>query len=261
MSNQPNQPSQPDQSHHQKAEKPQGIFLNLLINILLPVLILDKLSAHLGDNGPLIALFVALSLPLGYGLYDFIKLKKRNLISILGFLNVLFTGGLVVLGLEGIWFAVKEASFPALIGIFVFFSAYTKKPFIEALIFNPNAMNLNLIYKRLKEEKTEPQFKKHLKLSTFFLSGSFFLSSILNFYLARKIFIDIDPEITQKAKEVILNKQVADMQLQSFIVIMLPCFVCLIFILFHVISGVKKFTGLTTNEFFATPPSSSNDKT
>ncbi len=235
-------------------EKAQGVFLNILINILLPVIILDKLSTRLGSEGPLIALIIALSLPLGYGLYDFFKLKKRNFISVLGFLNILFTGGLVVLGLQGIWFAVKEAAFPSFIGVFIFISAYTKKPFIQVLIFNPVVMNLDLIQEKIKEKNSTEDFKEHLKFSTFFLSASFFLSAVLNYYLARKIFIDIDLSLEQQAREIILNKQIADMQWQSIIVIMLPSFIAMIFILWHLFSGIKKFTGLSLNQFLNESP-------
>src|SRR6476661_3851756 len=102
--------SQPKQEH--------GL-LNLVFNILIPVLILNKGSAKIGS---LPALIIALAFPLGFGLFDLYKKRKWNPLSILGFTNVMVTGSLAVLGLGGIWFSLKEAFFPFLIGAFVWWS-------------------------------------------------------------------------------------------------------------------------------------------
>ncbi|WP_374030368.1 VC0807 family protein [Bdellovibrio bacteriovorus] len=108
----------------QEAPPKENGLLNIVFNIVLPVLILNKLSKFIG---PFWALVLALAFPLGYGAYDLIKRKKFNAFSALGLLNVLLTGGLALLGLHGFWFAVKEAAFPALVGLFVLGSAFTKK--------------------------------------------------------------------------------------------------------------------------------------
>ena len=50
---------------------------NIIFNIALPVLILTKLSKE-NYLGPTYALLLALSLPIGYGIYEFIKTKKIN---------------------------------------------------------------------------------------------------------------------------------------------------------------------------------------
>ena len=80
--------------------------INILFNVAAPVFILNKLSAKLGSKE---ALLLALAFPLLYGAYDLIKKKKVNYFSLLGLLNVLATGSLAIMGLTGIWFAVKEA--------------------------------------------------------------------------------------------------------------------------------------------------------
>ena len=91
----------------QAGKKDESPLLNLGINIVLPVIILKQLSERIN---PTVALVVALMFPVGYFLYDYIKLKKKNLISVLGFVNILLTGGLALLNAKGIWFAVKEAA-------------------------------------------------------------------------------------------------------------------------------------------------------
>ena len=76
-----------------QAKRPNNTFLELIFNIIVPSIILMKLS---GDEylGSVYALVVALFFPIGYGLFDFIKNKSMNFISLLGFLSTLLTGGI-----------------------------------------------------------------------------------------------------------------------------------------------------------------------
>lgn len=222
-----------------------GAFLNLIINIVIPVFILNKLSQKLG---PLNALILAIAFPLFYGLLDLIKKKKWNAFSLLGLINVSITGGFAVLGLGGIWFQIKEAIFPLLIGVFVFISAYSKKPFIETIFLNPQLLKLDLIYQSLKTKNTEAAFKNHLKQCTLLLGGSFVISSLLNFILSSIIFVPLADNISAEQKSILLNEQIAKMTTWSTVVIMVPSMIILGFILWYLISGIQKMTGLTTND-------------
>jgi hypothetical protein len=98
----------PDLKKKNDKENP---LINLLFNIVLPALILSKLSSET-RLGPFWGFIVALSIPLLYGIYDFAKRSKTNLISVLGFISILLTGGLGLLKVDGFWFAVKEAAIP-----------------------------------------------------------------------------------------------------------------------------------------------------
>lgn len=230
------QPSQPKQ---------ENSFLNLIFNILLPVLILNKTS---GFIGPLGALFLALAFPLAYGTYDLIQRRKVNAFSALGLLNVLFTGGLALMGLNGFWFAVKEAAFPSLVGLFVFGSAFTRRPFIETLFLNPALMKVDLLEERLQEKNNKTEFHSHMKKATLWLSLSFVFSAILNFVLAKRIFINIDPALTPEAQSIILNEQIAKMTTWSMVVIMVPSIIFLIAIFLYLLKGIKDYAGLSTEE-------------
>lgn len=223
-------------------------FLNLAFNIIIPVVILNKLTKYFGDNGPLIALLVALSFPIFYGVYDYIKRKKKNVLSLLGIINVLMTGGLALLHIEGIWFAVKEAAFPLILGVAVYISSYTKKPLMQFMIADSHVVNFDLIKERLQEAQKEGEYKSHIKNSTKLLAVSFFISSLLNFILARRIFVDIDSTLSELEHSTVLNEQIAQMTWLSFIVIVLPLMIFMIFILWHLFSGIKKLTHLDMND-------------
>lgn len=228
-----------------QAPKQENAFLNIIFNIVLPVFILNRLSKHLG---PGTALVLALAFPLAYGAYDLVKRRKFNAMSILGLLNVGLTGGLALAGLTGFWFAVKEAAFPLLVGLFVLGSAFTKKPFIETLFMNPALMKVDLLEERLQERGRKIEFHEHLKKATMWLACSFAFSALLNFLLARHIFLDMDPTLTSEAKSLVLNDQIAKMTTWSMAIIMVPSMIFLMGIFWYLLRGIRNYSGLSTEE-------------
>ncbi|MGE5087136.1 MAG: VC0807 family protein [Bacillota bacterium] len=225
--------------------KQENPWLNLIFNIVLPVLILNKLTKFIG---PLNALILALAFPLCYGAYDLTKRKKVNAMSALGLINVSLTGGLAVIGIHGFWFAVKEAAFPTLVGLFVLGSAFSKKPFIETLFLNPAVMKVDLLEEKLKEHGKQSEFHDHMRKSTMWLSLSFVFSAVCNFLLARHVFLDIDQTLTAEAQSIILNEQIAKMTTWSMAMIMIPSMLFLLGIFWYLMKGVKEFSGLSTDE-------------
>ena len=73
--------TQPAQNNPTEVRQ-ENLWLNLLFNIVVPALILTTLSKP-ERLGPVWALIVGVSLPLGYGIYDLIVRRKWNFFSIL----------------------------------------------------------------------------------------------------------------------------------------------------------------------------------
>lgn len=220
-------------------------FLNLIFNIFLPIFILNKGTAFLGAVR---ALILALSFPLGFGLYDLWKRRKTNFFSILGLINISLTGGLALSGLTGHWFAVKEAAFPGLIGVFVWASAYTSRPFIKSLFLNPQIVNVELLKSRVDSAHRQQEFFNLLRTSTILLSFSFVLSAVLNFALAIRIFKPLDVQLEATVRSGLLNEQIAEMTQWSFLVILLPSMIVLMLVFAYLIRGLRQITGLTLEE-------------
>lgn len=225
----------------------------MIFSIVLPVIILNKLSTQFGEDGPLIALLVALAFPIGYSLYEFRSTKKLNPISILGFVNVLATGGLALMKLEGIWFAVKEGLFPLIIGIAVYLSAGWKKPLIKALLFNDQVFDVDKIQHKLKDNSSETDFDNHLRKSTKFFAYTFYLSAVLNFVLASYIFTEISTSLPELERSQILNEQIADMTWKSYFVIVIPSMLCMFVLLNYLLKGIKRYTGLDFQDVLHQP--------
>ena len=216
-------------------ESPKSALLNIIFNIVIPVVILSKFSddAHLGA---LKGLLIAISFPIVYGSWDLLVLKKWNFVSILGFCSILFTGGLALLKLDGFWFAIKEASVPVLIGLGVFFTAKSKYNVIRAIVLNPQIMKIDLIESKIRENNQEEEFERLIIKTTYIFVLSFVISAVLHFILARIILKSPtgSPEFNQE-----LGKMVA----LSFPVIMVPSMVVLILSLIYLIRGLTKMTG------------------
>ncbi|MCB9062645.1 MAG: hypothetical protein H6622_14065 [Halobacteriovoraceae bacterium] len=229
-----------------------GPISNILFSFVIPVTILNKLTPYLnpyfGKNSSLITLFIALSIPVGFGLLEYIKFRKKNFITIMGIVNTLMTGGFAAYQLSGIWFAIKEAAFPLMFGVFFLSSAFYGRPLIEIMLYNEKVMDVRRINQILLDNGNQQYFISHLRKSTIFLSFSFFLSAILNFALASYIFTELPIGLSAHEKGIILNEQISDMMWKSYIVIMLPCMVVTLFIIKYLADGIKKYTNLSFNE-------------
>lgn len=225
-----------------QAKTGNGPFYNIAFNLAIPALILYKLS---GENrlGPAWALVLALCFPVGYGAYDFWTNRKTNALSILGFVSFLLTGSFGLMKLDGIWFAVKEATIPTLMGVAVVVSLKTKYPLVKTLLYNDKLIDVEKVAQELKSRGTEPNFERLLKVTTWLLACSFALSAVLNFALA--VYLLKSPAGTEE-----FNKELGKMTAMSYPVIVLPCMVVTMFALWRLLSGIRKLTGLDLDQVF-----------
>lgn len=238
-------------------QKRANPYYNILFNILLPVFVLNQVTKKFGENGPLIALILALSIPLTYGIWDYLSNQHKNFLSLLGIANILVTGTLALLRLEGIWFAVKEAAFPLILGLGVFASAFTKNPAIRFIALNDQFLKIDLLNAKLAERNSALQFQNLLRTSTLLLTSSFLLSSLLNFLVAIRIFSPLPAGLSQLEQEALLNGQIEKMTWMGFLVISLPLMAFMGLLFWHLFSGIKKLTGLELQDILVDQSKSS----
>ena len=226
--------------------KPENLLLNLVCNIALPVLILSKFS---GEHalGPMLGLVVALVFPLAYGSYDFIRRRKANFISIIGFVSVLLSGGFGLLKVDVSWFAVKGAALPALIGVAVLISMRTKTPLIQSILYNPQVIDVEKVDAALAERGKQADFDRLLARASYLLAGTFFLSAVLNYGLFRHLLRS--PTGTEA-----FNGELARVHLLEWPVVTLPSMVIMMFALWRLLHGIKVLTGLDLEAVFKAPP-------
>ena len=236
-----NQDSALDNNIQGKApEKQESLLINLAFNLLVPTLVLTKLS---GEDflGIKLAIVVALAFPIVYGLHDFFTRGKLNFFSALGVVSVTLTGGISLLELDAIYIAFKEASIPAIFGAATLISLKTSQPLIHTFLLNDSILEIKRIASALEDNGRQPEFDKLLFNASWILAGSFFLSSLLNYLLA-VIILTADPGT------VAFNEQLGKMTALSFPVIALPAMLVMMGNLFYLFRGITKLTGMSFEE-------------
>lgn len=236
----------------QSNPKRENLLLNIIFNIFAPSITFSKLDDLLAKIGladaltPTQILIIAVSMPLSYGLYDYIKRRNINLFSILGFANIGLTGVIGVLALDGIWVAVKEASLPAIFGVLVLASAKTNKPLIKTIFYNPDVVDVEKIDAIIVGKNQQLAFEKLFKLATALFIASSVFSVVMNFILARVL-------VTSTGGTELFNEQMGRMTWISYIVIVIPGLAISIVAMWKLYAGIMKLTGLKFEELIHSP--------
>jgi hypothetical protein len=241
--------------------------VNILINVLIPVLALSYLSKdpefqqaigkvvrpwHIGPHK---ALVVALIFPIGYGVWHFAKTRKPNFFSALGFISVLLTGGLTLFlwNKDGtvkphadILFGLKEASIPFVLGLAVIGSHYTSNPLLRLFIYSDSFFDIPKIERRVDEIDGRERYQKILFQATLMFAASFFISTVLNFGLSLYFLGDLD-HAAANARE-LYNERVAKLTGWGFAVIGVPILVFLFFTLRRLLKSLSTLTSFNDEE-------------
>lgn len=222
-------------------KKKSGLLSNLLLNVAIPALILSKLS---GDDalGPVWAVVVALAFPLAFGLWELKHSGKVNFFSVLGIISVLLTGGISLLQLPPSYIAIKEALIPGLIGIIVLVSQYTPFPLVKKLLINPELLDMDKLQQALVAKNNATEFERRMSRAGYIVAASFFLSSLLNYILAKAIVVSA-PGTTAYAEEL------GRMTWLSYPVIVLPSMVMLLAAIIYMFRQIGKLTGQSLEDF------------
>lgn len=222
-------------------KKSPGLLINLVFNILIPTLILSKLSEE-HQLGPVWALVVALAFPVAFGLWELQQSKKVNFLSVLGVISVLLTGGMSLLQLDPAYIAIKEAAVPGLIAVIVLVSQRSKYPLVKKILLNDELMDLAKLDASLKANQAEQLFADKLQNCAYLVAGAFTLSSVLNYALAKYLLVSAPGTAA-------FNEELAKMTAMSYPVIVLPVTVVLMIAIFYLFSQIGKVTGESIESF------------
>ncbi len=215
--------------------KRENVWVNLGLNVLIPSLLMTKGQDWLGLS-PAWLLIVALAFPVAYGIYDFLARRKCNFFSILGFVSVLISGGVGLLQLDKDWIAVKEAAIPALFAIAVLVSLKTPFPLVRTFLYSPEIFDVPKVEAALKQRQAETAFEKLIVHCTVYLAGSFVLSAILNYLLARYF-------IRSETGTDAFVKEMGKMTAWSWPVVTVPAMAIMMFALMKLVKGIHTYTG------------------
>ena len=231
-------------------------FADIIINVLVPVLVLSYLSKE-GDElwhvGPMWAMIVALAIPIGYGLWHYFKYRQMNVFSLVGLFSVVLTGAITIYLWSGgasvrknaaLLFGIKEAVQPLVLGSLFLITHKMSKPLFNVFVYNDTIFDLSTIEAAIAERGTETEHKRLLWKATLLFFGSFLVSSVLNLGLAFYFLGDLDP-LSADWRE-LYNSDVAKITGWGFVVIGAPILVVGGCILWYLVTGLKRLTGLET---------------
>ncbi len=240
---------------------------NILINVIIPVLILSYLSkdpilqeklgklARPWHIGPLKAMILALALPLGYGAWHYIKTRKGNFFSALGLISVLLSGGLTlylwnqdgtVKPNAGLFFGIKEALIPLVLGVAILASHRSATPLIRVFLYNDTIFDIPKIENRVAEISVEGEYDRLLQGATRLFAASFFVSSLMNLGLAQWFFRGFDATAIDALET--YNAIIGRVTGWGFVVIGVPVLVFLFLTLRRLLKGLEQLTGLKDDE-------------
>lgn len=226
----------------QRRENP---WINIVVNVVFPTIILTKVSPHVGVVW---GLLIAMSLPLGYGVWNLISRRTWNFFSIIGIASILFTAGIGLLQLGPDLLAWKEALVPTLIGTVILATVWSPFPIMKKML--ESLMNWERIEEILREKKDLHKLDRLTRVSTALLAGSLYVSGILNYVLAKVI-------VTSPAGTDAFNAELGHMTALSLPVITLPSFIMLFGVMIYLVKTLLDLTGLDVDDLMLTDESPS----
>ena len=220
------------------SDKKENQFLNILLNVAIPSVIMMKLS---GEEflGPVWGLIIGLAFPLAYGIYDMVTRHKVNFFSCLGIVSLLVTGGFGIFKLPTEWMVIKEGVFPIGIGLLILISQQTRFPLV--VLFFREIFDLPALQAALVKAHHPKLLHTQLARAAYALSATFCIAGVLHFSLARVILVSPigTPEFTA---------QVGRMTALAFPIVALPVMVLTIGIVYYLIHSVQKAAGIDVTE-------------
>ena len=223
----------------------ENMWANLIINVAIPTLVLMKLSGE-DKLGPTLGLFIVLAFHIGYGVVDYLKTRKVNFFSALGVVSVMLTGGIALLKLPPQYIAIKEAAIPGLLGLAILGSLKTPYPLVRTFLLSPKIMQVDKINHALDKHDAHKPFERSLNIASIILASSFFVSSALNYGLAKFIVVSAPGSEA-------FNSELGKMTALSFPVITIPSMLVFLIAMFFLFSQIKKHTGLNLDDIMLTP--------
>lgn len=230
--------------------------LNVLLSVLAPVMVLDHCSVsgpELWQLGTTAAMCVALSLPLGFGVWTFAQSRRVEPLTLFGLLGTILTGVVTIYANTGSgdairpdtpwWYAAKEAAIPLLLCGAVMVTAKRQDSLLRVLLYSDSLFDIPTIEKQVTEKNQQTAYDALLWRSSLFLGLSLVVSAVGNFILSLCFLLPVlDQPAAQQALE--YNYAVGRMTWWGYLVIGVPLLLTLIGVIRHLISRLEMLTGL-----------------
>lgn len=236
--------------------------LNVFLSVLAPVLVLDHCSAS-GDSfwhlGTTWAMVVALSLPIGCGIYSFVTEKKVELLTVFGLLGTILTGVVTVYANTGEgmairpdtpwWYAAKEGLIALLLAGAMLVNTRKEGSMLRAFVYSDAIFDVKNIEKAVSENGLRAQYDGVLDRAAYMTSGSLFFSALANFALALYFLLPV-PEAPAAEQAELYNYAVSKMTWMGLLIIGVPLLITLMMVMRYLSRKLVEVSGLGEDRIF-----------
>jgi hypothetical protein len=241
------------------APKKENFIVNIAFNLLIPGLILSDWGKqglaflmksagqavtepnHLGEA----RLVIAVAFPAAYFVFDYIRRRQANVISMFGFVGTLLSGAVGLMKLDPFWFAVKEAMFPGVIGAGMYLSQWAGKPLVKAFVWNETVMHTDKITAAVSERGRDKDIEKLFGWCTQKLAPVFLLSAVAHFVLARWL-VTAHPVESQDT----FNAQLSKFNFIAWPLVLLPSMAFMVWLMLKFMKRLGEVSGLAEEELY-----------
>lgn len=222
-----------------KTEPPKqpSALMDIALTVVAPSFVLDYLSPP-DRLGPFYALVVSMLFPLAFGVWCWWKKHAWNVFSILGLATILLSGGLGLLKLDAFWFSIKESAMPLALGAAFPLSHAWGKPLINALVMQPQLLNLRALEAALHTPERRAAFERAVWGASWGIGLGMIGSSVANFFLALYLLGGKEP-----GGEAFV-RGIGTLNWASMIVIGVPMMVVMLLVFMALVRSVQHITGL-----------------
>jgi len=236
--------------------------LNVVLSVLAPVLILENCSTDgsaLWELGTTWAMALALSLPIGCGLYSLVKRGKIDSLTLFGLLGTLLTGVITIYAHTGDgaalrpdtpwWYAAKEALIALLLCGAVLVTARREDSMLRTFVYSDALFDIPAIEKAVEHSGRQEAYQSTLLTASRMTAASLLFSALANFLLALYFLLPVlEQPVAEQA--VAYNYAVGRMTWWGYLVIGVPLMATLLGVVLYLRRALQPLTGLGKEQLF-----------
>ena len=217
---------------------PKNLILQLLLNFVIPIFILTRLSGP-QMLGPIKGLLLALAFPIAYELFSIYSRKKVNITSVIVIVGIMITGALGLLQVSSFWLALRRAVPYLFIAAVLIGSQLIKKPIIQKLF--DQMLDNKKIDTASKKQGTIHKIQLLYSRVAYLAAALFLAISLTNFIVTKRV-------VVSPPKSTAFNQELARLRLLSILSVTVPLLAGSVLLTFYIFLRLEKLTGLTTEE-------------
>lgn len=236
--------------------------INVLLSVLAPVLILEKCSGSGGawyDWGTVWALAVALSLPIGCGIYSVVSQRRVEPLAVFGLLGTLLTGVVSMYANSGAgeairpdtpwWYAGKELMVATMLAGAVLVTARGRSSLLRAFVYSEALYDIPLIEQKVRELGCTDDYRRLELQGSRLMAASLLGSGLANFGLSLYFLLPV-LQLPAAHQALAYNQAVGGMHWWGFVVIGVPLMATLVAVMRFLARRLQSLTGLPSDRIF-----------